>query len=41
MDYEGVKVNASMNSNGSDLSVYHSTLGMIKITGLDSSRTFQ
>jgi hypothetical protein len=35
MDYEGVKVNAGMNSSGSDLMVYHSTLGLIKITGLD------
>jgi len=37
MDYEGVKVNAGMNSNGTDLSVCHSTVCLLKITSLDSS----
>jgi hypothetical protein len=41
MDYEGVKVNAGMNSNGADLSVYYPPVCLIKITGLDSHRISQ
>jgi len=41
MDYEGVKVNAGMNSNGADLSVYHSTVCLLKITSLYSGSIFQ
>jgi hypothetical protein len=40
MDYEGVKVNAGMNSKGADLSVNHSTVFLFKITSLDSGSIF-
>jgi len=41
MDCECVKVNAGMNSNGADLSVYHSTVCVLKITSLDASSISQ
>jgi len=37
IDCEGFKVNVGMNSNEADLSVFHSTVCLLKITSLDSN----